>query len=154
MSPFCCRLLSSVSATLQHCSTEHQVNVVDLIRKYSKNTPGLSAGTRVKLRFVTKLFLISDLDDYGYIKMINFIRLTVSTACNNICYCCRSEELMMFSINLWQFCLCRNPRPPVWLGCQVLPYRGMVKTSCDQYYKMTPCFRQVTNPHQLSSSKS
>ncbi|CAF99968.1 unnamed protein product, partial [Tetraodon nigroviridis] len=81
---FCDRLLSSVSATLQHCSTEHQVNVVDLIRKYSKNTPGLSAGTRVKLRFVTKLFLISDLDDYGYIKMINFIRLTVSTACNNI----------------------------------------------------------------------
>uniref|UniRef100_H3CW52 type I protein arginine methyltransferase n=1 Tax=Tetraodon nigroviridis TaxID=99883 RepID=H3CW52_TETNG len=53
---FCDRLLSSVSATLQHCSTEHQVNVVDLIRKYN-------------------------LDDYGYIKMINFIRLTVSTAC-------------------------------------------------------------------------
>uniref|UniRef100_A0A674NYK6 type I protein arginine methyltransferase n=1 Tax=Takifugu rubripes TaxID=31033 RepID=A0A674NYK6_TAKRU len=49
---FCDRLLSSVSATLQHCATEHQVNIVDMIRKYN-------------------------LDDYGYIKMINFIRSTV-----------------------------------------------------------------------------
>uniref|UniRef100_A0A669BLR3 Protein arginine N-methyltransferase 3 n=1 Tax=Oreochromis niloticus TaxID=8128 RepID=A0A669BLR3_ORENI len=50
---FCDRLLSSVKATLQHCTAEHQVNLVDLIRKYN-------------------------LDDYGYIKMINFIRSTVS----------------------------------------------------------------------------
>ncbi|XP_030271294.1 protein arginine N-methyltransferase 3 isoform X1 [Sparus aurata] len=46
---FCDRLLSSVPSTLQHCTAEHQVNLVDLIRKHK-------------------------LDDYGYIKMINFIR--------------------------------------------------------------------------------
>uniref|UniRef100_A0A8C9YQE6 Protein arginine N-methyltransferase 3 n=1 Tax=Sander lucioperca TaxID=283035 RepID=A0A8C9YQE6_SANLU len=51
---FCDRLLSSVPATLQHCTAEHQVNLVDLIRKHN-------------------------LDDYGYIKMINYIRSTVST---------------------------------------------------------------------------
>uniref|UniRef100_A0A671VN10 type I protein arginine methyltransferase n=1 Tax=Sparus aurata TaxID=8175 RepID=A0A671VN10_SPAAU len=43
------QLLSSVPSTLQHCTAEHQVNLVDLIRKHK-------------------------LDDYGYIKMINFIR--------------------------------------------------------------------------------
>ncbi|XP_030579979.1 protein arginine N-methyltransferase 3 [Archocentrus centrarchus] len=48
---FCDRLQSSVNATLQHCTAEHQVNLVGLIRKYN-------------------------LDDYGYIKMINFIRST------------------------------------------------------------------------------
>uniref|UniRef100_A0A4W6ELY1 Protein arginine N-methyltransferase 3 n=1 Tax=Lates calcarifer TaxID=8187 RepID=A0A4W6ELY1_LATCA len=54
---FCDRLLSSVPATLQHCTAEHQVNLVDVIRKHT-------------------------LDDYGYIKMINFIR---STKCDASC---------------------------------------------------------------------
>ncbi|XP_070690849.1 protein arginine N-methyltransferase 3 isoform X2 [Pempheris klunzingeri] len=54
---FCDRLLSSVPATLQHCMSEHQVNLVDVIRRHN-------------------------LDDYGYIKMINFIR---STKCNASC---------------------------------------------------------------------
>ncbi|XP_051235451.1 protein arginine N-methyltransferase 3 isoform X2 [Dicentrarchus labrax] len=54
---FCDRLLSSVPATLQHCTAEHQVNLVDVIRKHN-------------------------LDDYGYIKMINFIR---STKCDASC---------------------------------------------------------------------
>uniref|UniRef100_A0A8C4F6T5 Protein arginine N-methyltransferase 3 n=1 Tax=Dicentrarchus labrax TaxID=13489 RepID=A0A8C4F6T5_DICLA len=53
----CFRLLSSVPATLQHCTAEHQVNLVDVIRKHN-------------------------LDDYGYIKMINFIR---STKCDASC---------------------------------------------------------------------
>lgn len=48
---FCDRLLGSVSATLQHCLFDHQCNLTDLIRKHN-------------------------LDDYGYIKMINFIRST------------------------------------------------------------------------------
>ncbi|XP_034536530.1 protein arginine N-methyltransferase 3 [Notolabrus celidotus] len=48
---FCDKLLSSVSDTLQHCIAVHQVNIVDIIRKHN-------------------------LDDYGYIKMINFIRST------------------------------------------------------------------------------
>ncbi|KAM3625733.1 uncharacterized protein V6R79_016905 [Siganus canaliculatus] len=48
---FCARLLSSVPATLQHCTAEHHVNLVDVIKKHN-------------------------LDDYGYIKMINFIRAT------------------------------------------------------------------------------
>ncbi|XP_059203444.1 protein arginine N-methyltransferase 3 [Centropristis striata] len=52
---FCDRLLNSVPATLQHCTEEHQVNLVDVIRKHN-------------------------LDDYGYIKMINFIRSTKSDA--------------------------------------------------------------------------
>uniref|UniRef100_M4A6U9 type I protein arginine methyltransferase n=1 Tax=Xiphophorus maculatus TaxID=8083 RepID=M4A6U9_XIPMA len=51
---FCEKYLDSVSATLQHCTAEHQLNLVEIIRKHS-------------------------LDDYGYIKMINFIRLTVSS---------------------------------------------------------------------------
>uniref|UniRef100_A0A8C5CEZ0 type I protein arginine methyltransferase n=1 Tax=Gadus morhua TaxID=8049 RepID=A0A8C5CEZ0_GADMO len=46
---FCDRLLNSVPITLQHCSTEHQFNLVDVIRKHN-------------------------LDDYGYIKLINFLR--------------------------------------------------------------------------------
>ncbi|XP_034019799.1 protein arginine N-methyltransferase 3 [Thalassophryne amazonica] len=48
---FCDSLLSSVSAALQHCKAEHQLSLVDVIRKHN-------------------------LDDYGYIKMINFIRST------------------------------------------------------------------------------
>uniref|UniRef100_A0AAQ4QKB9 type I protein arginine methyltransferase n=1 Tax=Gasterosteus aculeatus aculeatus TaxID=481459 RepID=A0AAQ4QKB9_GASAC len=50
---FCDRLLTSVPAALQHCADEHGVNLVDVIRRHN-------------------------LDDYGYIKMINFIRSTVS----------------------------------------------------------------------------
>lgn len=46
---FCDKVLGSVASTLQHCSEEHHVNLVDVIRKHS-------------------------LDDYSYIKMINFIR--------------------------------------------------------------------------------
>ncbi|CAL8351641.1 unnamed protein product [Merluccius merluccius] len=48
---FCDRLLNSVSDTLQHCSSEHQFNLVDVIRKHN-------------------------LDDYGYIKLINYLRST------------------------------------------------------------------------------
>ncbi|XP_047437520.1 protein arginine N-methyltransferase 3 [Mugil cephalus] len=54
---FCDRLLNSVAETLQHCTAEHQVNLVDVIRKHN-------------------------LDDYGYIKMINFIR---SKKCDASC---------------------------------------------------------------------
>ncbi|XP_034435852.1 protein arginine N-methyltransferase 3 [Hippoglossus hippoglossus] len=54
---FCDRSLSSVPATLQHCTAEHHINLVDVIRKHS-------------------------LDDYGYIKMINFIR---SKKCDASC---------------------------------------------------------------------
>ncbi|XP_042342948.1 protein arginine N-methyltransferase 3 [Plectropomus leopardus] len=54
---FCDRSLSSVAATLQHCTAEHQISLVDVIRKHN-------------------------LDDYGYIKMINFIR---STKCGASC---------------------------------------------------------------------
>ncbi|XP_069021752.1 protein arginine N-methyltransferase 3 [Embiotoca jacksoni] len=54
---FCDRSLRSVSAALQHCSAEHRVDLADVIRKHS-------------------------LDDYGYIKMINFIR---STKCSASC---------------------------------------------------------------------
>uniref|UniRef100_A0A3Q3CL86 type I protein arginine methyltransferase n=1 Tax=Haplochromis burtoni TaxID=8153 RepID=A0A3Q3CL86_HAPBU len=57
---FCDRLLSSVNATLQHCTAEHQVNIVDLIRNYN-------------------------LDDYGYIKMINFIRSTIHDYIHFLC---------------------------------------------------------------------
>uniref|UniRef100_A0A8C8DLS0 type I protein arginine methyltransferase n=1 Tax=Oryzias sinensis TaxID=183150 RepID=A0A8C8DLS0_9TELE len=48
---FCDRQLSSVPATLQHCTAEHQVSLTEVIRKHG-------------------------LEDYGYIKMINFIRST------------------------------------------------------------------------------
>ncbi|XP_012726240.2 protein arginine N-methyltransferase 3 [Fundulus heteroclitus] len=54
---FCDKVLGSVSATLQHCSAEHQLNLVNVIRKHG-------------------------LDDYGYIKMINFVR---STNCGPSC---------------------------------------------------------------------
>ncbi|KAM9409590.1 protein arginine N-methyltransferase 3 isoform 2-T2 [Pholidichthys leucotaenia] len=54
---FCHRLLSSVALTVQHCTAEHHLNLVEIIRKHC-------------------------LDDYGYIKMINFIR---STKCNPSC---------------------------------------------------------------------
>nr|XP_040017215.1 protein arginine N-methyltransferase 3 isoform X1 [Gasterosteus aculeatus aculeatus] len=52
---FCDRLLTSVPAALQHCADEHGVNLVDVIRRHN-------------------------LDDYGYIKMINFIRSTKCAA--------------------------------------------------------------------------
>ncbi|XP_061131817.1 protein arginine N-methyltransferase 3 isoform X1 [Syngnathus typhle] len=48
---FCDRLLNSVPDTLQHCTVEHQVNLKDVIKKHN-------------------------LDDYSYIKLINFIRST------------------------------------------------------------------------------
>ncbi|XP_061620625.1 protein arginine N-methyltransferase 3 isoform X4 [Phyllopteryx taeniolatus] len=48
---FCDRLLNSVPDTLQHCTAEHQVNIIDLIKKHN-------------------------LGDYSYIKLINFIRST------------------------------------------------------------------------------
>ncbi|KAM9861147.1 protein arginine N-methyltransferase 3 [Aulostomus maculatus] len=48
---FCDRSLSSVAAALQHFTAEHQVNLVDVIRKHK-------------------------LHDYSYIKMINYIRST------------------------------------------------------------------------------
>ncbi|XP_055363467.1 protein arginine N-methyltransferase 3 isoform X2 [Betta splendens] len=54
---FCDSSMSSVAAVLQHCTAEHQVNLVDVIRKHH-------------------------LDDYGYIKMINFIR---SSKCDPSC---------------------------------------------------------------------
>ncbi|XP_035251766.1 protein arginine N-methyltransferase 3 [Anguilla anguilla] len=46
---FCDRLLNSVEDTLSHCKSEHDVDVAGLLRKYK-------------------------LDDYGYIKLINYIR--------------------------------------------------------------------------------
>uniref|UniRef100_A0A3B5QTD1 type I protein arginine methyltransferase n=1 Tax=Xiphophorus maculatus TaxID=8083 RepID=A0A3B5QTD1_XIPMA len=63
---FCEKYLDSVSATLQHCTAEHQLNLVEIIRKHS-------------------------LDDYGYIKMINFIRLT---KCSASCLMELSEGLL------------------------------------------------------------
>ncbi|XP_061526089.1 protein arginine N-methyltransferase 3 isoform X3 [Phycodurus eques] len=48
---FCDRLLNSVPDTFQHCTAEHQVNIIDLIKKHN-------------------------LGDYSYIKLINFIRST------------------------------------------------------------------------------
>ncbi|XP_017282208.1 protein arginine N-methyltransferase 3 [Kryptolebias marmoratus] len=54
---FCDRMLKSVPATLQHCTAEHQLSLVNVITKHS-------------------------LDDYGYIKLINFIR---STKCSPSC---------------------------------------------------------------------
>ncbi|KAL2089070.1 hypothetical protein ACEWY4_015969 [Coilia grayii] len=46
---FCDRSLNSVSGTLQHCFSEHGVNIPELLKQFR-------------------------LDDYGYIKMINYIR--------------------------------------------------------------------------------
>uniref|UniRef100_A0A8C6NMY1 type I protein arginine methyltransferase n=1 Tax=Nothobranchius furzeri TaxID=105023 RepID=A0A8C6NMY1_NOTFU len=54
---FCDKVLGSVPAILQHCTSDHEVSLVSIIRKH-------------------------DLDDYGYIKMINFIR---STKCSPSC---------------------------------------------------------------------
>ncbi|XP_037553628.1 protein arginine N-methyltransferase 3 [Nematolebias whitei] len=54
---FCDRLLNCVPAVLQHCTAEHQLDLVNVVRKHR-------------------------LDDYGYIKMINFIR---STRCSPSC---------------------------------------------------------------------
>ncbi|XP_062869189.1 protein arginine N-methyltransferase 3 isoform X2 [Trichomycterus rosablanca] len=48
---FCNRSISSVSETFRHCQADHGFNVADLVRKHR-------------------------LDDYGYIKMINYIRTT------------------------------------------------------------------------------
>ncbi|XP_035642374.1 protein arginine N-methyltransferase 3 isoform X1 [Oncorhynchus keta] len=46
---FCDKMSNSVPETLQHCLVEHQVNLVEVVKKHK-------------------------LDDYGYIKMINYIR--------------------------------------------------------------------------------
>uniref|UniRef100_A0A1A8PMM6 Protein arginine N-methyltransferase 3 n=1 Tax=Nothobranchius rachovii TaxID=451742 RepID=A0A1A8PMM6_9TELE len=54
---FCDKVLGSVPAILQHCTSDHEVSLISIIRKH-------------------------DLDDYGYIKMINFIR---STKCSPSC---------------------------------------------------------------------
>ncbi|KAJ8248934.1 hypothetical protein GJAV_G00229340 [Gymnothorax javanicus] len=46
---FCDRLLNSAQDALSHCKSEHAVDIVSLLRRYN-------------------------LDDYGYIKLINYIR--------------------------------------------------------------------------------
>ncbi|XP_071415204.1 protein arginine N-methyltransferase 3 isoform X3 [Pithys albifrons albifrons] len=51
---FCDRLFSSAEVVFSHCKTEHQFNVTDLIQKHG-------------------------LDFYGYIKLINFVRLKKPT---------------------------------------------------------------------------
>uniref|UniRef100_A0A8B9RUH4 type I protein arginine methyltransferase n=1 Tax=Accipiter nisus TaxID=211598 RepID=A0A8B9RUH4_9AVES len=51
---FCDRLFSSAEGTFSHCKTEHQFNVCDVIKKHG-------------------------LDFYGYIKLINFVRLKKPT---------------------------------------------------------------------------
>ncbi|KAJ0056728.1 hypothetical protein NL108_012766 [Boleophthalmus pectinirostris] len=56
---FCDRCFSSVEETLQHCSSQHNLHLPELISKHN-------------------------LDDYGFIKMINYIRSTVSSS--PICY--------------------------------------------------------------------
>ena len=56
---FCEETFSSVESTFQHCKSNHQFDVL----------------------IVQKLF---SLDVYGYIKLINFIRKTVSSSCHNI----------------------------------------------------------------------
>lgn len=52
---FCDRNLTSVSETFQHCKADHGVDILDLVQKHK-------------------------LDDYGYIKMINYIRTTKCSA--------------------------------------------------------------------------
>ncbi|XP_056317067.1 protein arginine N-methyltransferase 3-like [Danio aesculapii] len=52
---FCDRTLTSVSETFQHCTADHDVDIPDLVQKHK-------------------------LDDYGYIKMINYIRTTKCSA--------------------------------------------------------------------------
>ncbi|XP_053924237.1 protein arginine N-methyltransferase 3 [Cuculus canorus] len=52
---FCNRLFSSAEDVFSHCKTEHQFNVCDVIKEHS-------------------------LDFYGYIKLINFVRLKKPTA--------------------------------------------------------------------------
>uniref|UniRef100_A0A672QTL9 type I protein arginine methyltransferase n=1 Tax=Sinocyclocheilus grahami TaxID=75366 RepID=A0A672QTL9_SINGR len=51
----CDRTLTSVSETVQHCKADHGVDIPDLVQKHR-------------------------LDDYGYIKMINYIRTTKVSA--------------------------------------------------------------------------
>ncbi|KAM9605745.1 protein arginine N-methyltransferase 3 isoform 4-T4 [Morphnus guianensis] len=51
---FCDRLFSSAEGVFSHCKTEHQFNVCDVIKKHG-------------------------LDFYGYIKLINFVRLKKPT---------------------------------------------------------------------------
>ncbi|KAK2520354.1 Prmt3 [Columba livia] len=54
---FCDRLFSSAEDVFSHCKTEHQFNICDVVRKHG-------------------------LDFYGYIKLINFVRLKKpTTAC-------------------------------------------------------------------------
>ncbi|KAM9460561.1 protein arginine N-methyltransferase 3 isoform 1-T1 [Clarias gariepinus] len=58
---FCDRSLHSVSETFRHCESDHGVSVADLVKKHR-------------------------LDDYGYIKMINYIRTTrCSVQCVTSC---------------------------------------------------------------------
>uniref|UniRef100_A0A8C2G402 Protein arginine N-methyltransferase 3 n=1 Tax=Cyprinus carpio TaxID=7962 RepID=A0A8C2G402_CYPCA len=53
---------TSVSETVQHCKKDHGVDIPGLVQKHR-------------------------LDDYGYIKMINYIRTTVTFLCLNMCVC-------------------------------------------------------------------
>ncbi|KAI1904611.1 hypothetical protein AGOR_G00007400 [Albula goreensis] len=46
---FCDRLLNSVEDTFSHCNSEHHVDIASLVRRH-------------------------DLDDYGYIRLINYVR--------------------------------------------------------------------------------
>lgn len=86
--------------------------------------------------------------------MINFIRSTVSTICNNIYYCFETEELMMFTSNVWQFCVCveiwgflsdESAKFSLTMGQWRLPATGATGWPLAS--------DRLINPHQLSSSR-
>lgn len=86
--------------------------------------------------------------------MINFIRSTVSSACNNIYYCFESEELMMFTNNvndnsvcveIWGILSDESAKFSLTMGQWRLPATGATgwPLASDRWI----------NPHQLSSSR-
>lgn len=46
-------------------------------------------------------------------------------------------------MTIYIFCVYRNVKHPVWMGCQMLLYPGRAKTSCSQSFRMTRCCKQV-----------
>ncbi len=98
------RTLTSVSETVQHCKADHGVDIPDLVQKHSKFSKQgllsvLSDAWCLEIQICFHFSL--GLDDYGYIKMINYIRTTVSIILTHTV-----QVYVIRWLDIWLSCVC------------------------------------------------
>lgn len=131
------RTLTSVSETVQHCKADHGVDIPELVQKHSRfYKPSTLHCAEQYLMFLNIWFNFSvGLDDYGYIKMINYLRTTVSIHLNYMVQVYICDEMTGRLTNLCVFC--RNVLQRVCYWLQMVHCYGKVMNIWNQLYQMT-----------------